>query len=325
VTFTIDGQAQTPVSLSLVAGKYEARFVTSTLTAGRHSVMAAYSGDANVSASSSSSGTQTVKGASLQPTTITLVSSSNPSAVGQQLTFTAVVSPGMSAGTPTGTVAFTIDGTPQTPVGLHAVNGRDEATLSVSTLAAGKHKVSATYQGDSKFAASTVSTPLAELVNDPSGEALTVVSVNRYGVHWQPTVLVVTFSAALDPASAQDRLNYVITGPAGRRIAVHSAVYDPVAHTVTLRPSERISIHHGYGFTVIGTGAGGVKGADGTPLDPVGDGVPGRNFVTTLTWRNLVLTPAEIVKYDSPRQAHPAGVLGQRIAFRARYANLRSF
>ena len=110
VTFTIDGQAQTPVPLSVVGGVDEAQFTTSTLAAGPHSVTAAYSGDTNVSASSGSLPTQTVNAPSLQPTTTTLTSSSNPSTVGQQVTFTAVVSPGTSAGTPTGTVTFTIDG-----------------------------------------------------------------------------------------------------------------------------------------------------------------------------------------------------------------------
>ena len=51
MTFTIDGQAETPVSLADVGGADEAQFVTSTLTVGQHSVSAAYSGDTNVSQS----------------------------------------------------------------------------------------------------------------------------------------------------------------------------------------------------------------------------------------------------------------------------------
>ena len=60
VTFTIDGQAQTPVTLAVVGGNDQAQFTTSTLAAGSHTVSAAYSGDANVSASSGSLPTQTV-------------------------------------------------------------------------------------------------------------------------------------------------------------------------------------------------------------------------------------------------------------------------
>src|SRR5262249_44743349 len=71
VTFTIDGQAQAPVALAVVGGVDEARFTTSALAAGSHSVSAAYSGDAKVAASSGSLPTQTVNPASPKPTTTT--------------------------------------------------------------------------------------------------------------------------------------------------------------------------------------------------------------------------------------------------------------
>ena len=56
VTFTLDGTAQTPVTLS--AGR--AAFITSTLTAGSHTLTAAYSGDQFNAASTSGPLTQTV-------------------------------------------------------------------------------------------------------------------------------------------------------------------------------------------------------------------------------------------------------------------------
>jgi hypothetical protein len=289
VTIAIDGHAQTPVALSVVGGKDEAQFVTSTLTAGQHTVTAAYSGDTHVSGSTGSLPTQTVKAPNMAPTTTTLVSSLNPSAVGQQVTFTAIVSAGPSAGMPTGTVAFAIDGIPQPSVPLSLVNGHEQAVIAISTLSVAKHSISAVYAGNSTFASSTVATPLTQVVNDPTGEAPKVVKVLRYGVHWQPTILVIDFSTALNPISAQDPLNYVILGPAGGRIAIASAVYSPAANTVTLRPRTRINLHHNYRLTVIGAGSDGVTGADGIPLAGALDGQPGTNFVTTLNWRNLVL------------------------------------
>jgi hypothetical protein len=318
VTFSIDGQAQSPVQLSVVGGMDEAQFVTTALTVGQHTVTAAYSGDAHVKPSSGSLPTQTVNRASLQSTTTTLTSSANPSALGEQVTFTAVVSPEGHTGVPTGTVIFTIDGQAQPPVSVHQVGGVDEAAFSIATLTAGTHTVSATYDGDTTFAASTVLSPLSQVVERAAGDPPAVELVQRFGVHMQPTVLVLTFSTALDPASAQDPLNYVVEGPTGRRVAIRTAVYDPAAHTVTLRPRGRISIHHPYRFTVIGKGAGAVTGADGTPLDGQSNGDPGSNYVTTLTRRNLVLTPAEIQKYDSPRGAHPAGALSHRFVSKAR-------
>ena len=61
MTFTIDGQAQTPVHALGRRGQGRGQFVTSTLTAGQHTVSASYSGDTNVSASSGSLPTQTVQ------------------------------------------------------------------------------------------------------------------------------------------------------------------------------------------------------------------------------------------------------------------------
>jgi hypothetical protein len=238
--------------------------------------------------------------------------------IGQQVTFTAVVSPGASAGTPMGTVTFTIDGKSEAPVALHKVNGHEQATFSIATLTAGRHVISATYDGDATFASSTASTPLTEVVRGAAGVAPSVVSVQRFGVHMHPTVLVLAFSTALDPTTAQDPHNYVIVDAGGQRIAISSAVYDPANDTVTLRPHEKISIHHDYRFTVIGTGASGVTGADGTPLDGPANGDPGSNYVTTLSWRNLVLTPAESLKLHSSQGAHPAGALGHRFVSKVR-------
>jgi hypothetical protein len=309
VTFTIDGKAQPPVPLSVQGGTDEAQLVTSTLRAGPHTVTAAYSGDTNVSPSNGSLPTQIVRAPNLQPTSTTLTSSLNPSTVGQQATFTALVSPGVSPGTPKGTVIFTIDGTPQTPVSLQEVNGSDLATLSITTLAAGTHTISATYSGDTTFAASAVASPLIHTVNaapPPGIDGPTVVSLQRFGIHMQPTVLVLRFNDGLDPTSAQDLRNYKIVGPDGRSIGIGSATFDPAANTVTLRPVTRIDIHHTYHLTVIGTGATGVRDSGGLLLDGANTGQPGSNYTGTLTWGNVVWTPAEAKKYVHAKPAKPA-------------------
>jgi hypothetical protein len=310
VTFTIDGTSQPPVALSLFNGHEQASFATSNLSAGKHSINARYNGNSAFASSTPSSPlTQTVN---LLPTTAILGSSANPSTVGEQIVFTATVDPPGGTRIPTGDVTFTIDGHKEPPVPLREVGGSIEAAFSISTLTAGTHKISATYDGDTTFAASNPSGPITEIVHDPAVEGPKVVKVLRYGVHWQPTVLVLSFSAALDPTSAQDPRNYVIVGPEGGRDAIGTAVYDPTTHTVTLRPRSRIDIHYAYRLTVVGTGADGVTGADGTRLGAVHAGDPGQDFVTTLTWRNLVLTPDEVAKYLSPRQTHPAGALSHR-------------
>ena len=154
VTFTIDGVASTPVTLSM----RHATLSSSTLPVGTHKITAQYSGNAKFLTSKSHMLTQTVNKAS---TATTLTSSPNPSVSGQKITFSAsaaAVSPG--AGMPTGNVTFTIDGTAQPAVTL--VSG--QANLSSSTLPIGTHNVTAQYSGDVNFATSTSST-LAQTVN----------------------------------------------------------------------------------------------------------------------------------------------------------------
>jgi hypothetical protein len=229
------------------------------------------------------------------------------------------VAPTSAAGTPTGTVTFTIDGVAEPPVPLQMVNGRDQATFSLATLTPGAHTIGATYDGDSTFATSAVPRPVTQIVlppNRPTSVPTTVtdppmvVSLKRYGIHMQPTVLVLTFSAALDPARAEDVRNYRITDPAGRRVGIKSAVYDPVAHTVTLRPRSRIDLHHTYHLMVIGTGTGGVASVGHDLLDGARDGKAGSDYVTTLDWRNVVLTPAEARRWLPKKHAHPTRAPG---------------
>ena len=100
----------------------------------------------------------------------------------------------------------------------------------------------------------------------------------RYGYHKMPTALVLTFSQALDPTTAEDAKNYRIIGPHGQVIRVKWAVYDPTTQTVTLDPRERISIHHQYKLIVDGFTAGGVTNTNGQLLDGAGSGKPGSNY-----------------------------------------------
>ena len=88
-----------------------------------------------------------------------LVSSLNPAAYGQKVTFTATVTP-LGSGTPTGTVSFK-DGARN--LGTASL-GDGSASLSSSTLGAGSHGITATYSGDSNFPPST-SAALMESVN----------------------------------------------------------------------------------------------------------------------------------------------------------------
>jgi len=143
VTFSVDGI--TKGQGTIVGGT--AVFSTSKLSPGTHTIVAQYTGSNKFFPSTSSPLTQTVnKG----DTKTTVTSSNNPSKFGQKVTFTAKVSPSGA----TGTVTFSIDGTPQPPVTLSG----GQAKISTSTLSVGHHTVMAQYSGDSKFNPSTSGT-----------------------------------------------------------------------------------------------------------------------------------------------------------------------
>ena len=112
-----------------------------------------------------------------------------------------------------------------------------------------------------------------------------VTNVQRFGVHLQPTLVVLAFDSPLDPASAQNVANYHIFGPTNAKhpalIPIQSATYNPVANLVTLRLGERLDVHQPYQLTVTG-----LLGSTGAPL--IGsNGLPGGSYVTTLNRSKL--------------------------------------
>ena len=138
------------------------------------------------------------------------------------------------------------------------------------------------------------------------GISPTVVSVERFGFHMHPTTLVLTFSAPLDPERADDVNNYQIVALGGGEkdgvlvghvTRVRAAVYNPSTLTVTLYPRQRLDIHNFYRLTVDGATPEGLRSASGIPFDSHGNGEEGNNYATTLSWKNLVLTPAQARKY----------------------------
>jgi len=140
-------------------------FTYSALTVGTHTITVSYGGsESGLGFQSSSTTTTQVVGK--DTASLTLVSSVNPSILGQPVTFTATATSSNNAGgsgaTPTGTVTFT-DTTTSTTLGTGTLSS-GVATLSVSTLSIGTHVIEATYGGDDTDLPAT-SNDVSQVVN----------------------------------------------------------------------------------------------------------------------------------------------------------------
>jgi hypothetical protein len=166
VTFFDGGSPIASLPLNSKVTPPVAAFTTSTLAPGSHSITTTYSGGGGCAAATSNPVTQVV-GSALY--TLILTSSPNPSTPGQPVSFTAT--PACPGFTPTGIVTFTIDGAVGTPVKL--ISGA--ASLTLNSLAAGSHSVTAAYGGDGNCGSAT-STVLTQMV----GTAVSVAQPGDY-------------------------------------------------------------------------------------------------------------------------------------------------
>lgn len=158
---------------------------------------------------------------SIEPTTTTVTSSVNPSAVGQAVTFTATVI--SQASTLTGSVEF-LDGATVLGGGPQLLNSTTRtASLTTTSLALGSHSITAVYSGDTSSATST-SPVLTQVVK-------------------QTTLL--QLASNLNPAKVYDAVTFTVTvseTPSGGAAPTGSIVFSADG---SLLPSGTISIVNG--------------------------------------------------------------------------------
>jgi hypothetical protein len=132
-------------------------------------------------------------------TTTTFGSSVNPAVTGQEITFTATVTPASGNTTPTGTVSFTFSGS--IPVQMATLNGSAHANITIPLGVTAT--VTAAYSGDGNFNPSTSST-LTEVVNPASTTTSLRSSLNPsvYGQTVTFTAIVTLLPPAGDFRSA---------------------------------------------------------------------------------------------------------------------------
>ncbi len=211
-------------------------------------------------------------------TATNLLTSVNPSPLGTNVTFTAMVS--SAGGIPTtGTVQFFDGATPLgSPVPL-AAGG--VATLTTNTLSAATHVITATYSGSTGFAAST-----SNAINQVVMRAPQVASVAVNDGQGQRSLLrsvTLTFDALVsfpagDPASA-----FQLTGPGAAGVTL---MVDTSGSTAT-QTVARITFAGGSvvngsladGRYVLRVLANQVHDAAGNTLDGNGSGTGGTDFV----------------------------------------------
>jgi hypothetical protein len=154
VEFYADGN---PIGSASVSGG-QAALSTSSLTMGAHTIQADYSGDSSFTTSLGSTKQKVGDAAS----SIQLTSSLNPAENGQPLTLTATVTDS-SGSVPTGVVVFS---EPDAYYGTVTLSGGIAQIALPTTLAAGKHTITAQYSGDSSDAPAKAS--LAQIITGAS-------------------------------------------------------------------------------------------------------------------------------------------------------------
>jgi MYXO-CTERM domain-containing protein len=162
----------TPIGSGTLSGGV-ATLTTAALAVGTHTITANYGGDTDYDTS-----TNTVaQEIDVAPTTTAVLADVNPSVAGQTVTFTATVAGNVAGGVvPTGSVTYSIDGSPGPTATL---DGNGNATFSTAALTTGSHTITAAYGGDGNFAGSDSSaSPLTQVVNQAATATALISSSN---------------------------------------------------------------------------------------------------------------------------------------------------
>jgi autotransporter-associated beta strand protein len=201
VTFTVSGDASFVETDPLADGTAT---MQTKLTPGTYTILASYNGDANYLGSSDG---LTVTVPLFQTRTDLVSSAPSLAAVGQTVTWTATVAALQAgAGTPPGSVSFTVDGISTTvPLG-----GDGTARLSRLYLAPGTHLVTASYISSSLDFASSSSTTLSQSIVPPTVTTITTSPTNpKFG---QPVTITVSVTPATGSGTPAGTVSLVIDG-----------------------------------------------------------------------------------------------------------------
>ena len=318
IIFSLFGPSgESPVFTETVSVSGDGTYTTSTgytlpttgSVIGTYQWVVRYSGDANNNGANSAQGSEPVAVHAASPS---LSTTANPSQVTLSNTAPPILkdSATLAGGYyETGTLTFDLygpDGLTVVHTEIVSVNGNGTYstpagyTLPTTGTVIGTYQWIVSYSGDvNNNGVTSVKGSEPVIVN--GYVPTTVQDLVRLGYHDQPTRIVLTFSAALDPASASDLANYqlVSMSPHHRGVSapipIKAAIYNPIAHTVKLRPYHRLYLYSTYRLTISG-----VRDANGNPI--AGNGGPGGSFVAIFgknSLRGITFTSASAVPRPS--------------------------
>jgi Bacterial Ig-like domain (group 3) len=215
--------------------------VTSYTTAGPNTITATYNGSTNYLTSTSATLTQTVETPAVETTstTTTLSSSTNPSTVGQSVTYTASVHPTSAEGM----VTFKDAGTPITGCTTQtSLSGTATCTVTGYTTAS-PNTITATYNGNPSYLTSTSNT-LTQTVEKASTTTTLSSSSNPSTVEQS-----VTYTASVQPAMATGTIAFQdagtpITGCTAQTVSSGTATCTVTGYT-TAGPNTITATYNG--------------------------------------------------------------------------------
>ncbi|WP_263357652.1 Ig-like domain repeat protein, partial [Acidicapsa ligni] len=212
---------QLSILLDAQISNYSASGISFTGSAGEHNVVASYPGISPYTASTSSPVGLT---SSNTTPTLTVVSSGTPSTFGVSVTFTATITSGL-----TGTVRFYDAGT---SIGTGTISGTT-ATLTMGTLAAGTHSITASWAGNTTYSAVT-SSAITQVVNLPR-PTLTVATSGTPSNYGGSVILTATISSGpTGTITFYDGTTSIGTGTiSGTTATVTLSTLTPGVHAIT--------------------------------------------------------------------------------------------
>jgi hypothetical protein len=238
VTFTSNG---TTIGSVPVGAGGVAALSTAALPGGVDKIVATYAGDSNYTGSASTALTQTVTPpGNAAATTTTLTSSSLNAQPGASVTLTATVAPSAGSGTPTGTISFSLNGT---SIGVSTVQSNGEATLTTTSLPTGSDLLTATYNGDANFAAST-SASITETISTPATILPAIVKstlptslVTGTAAHGVTTVSITNQSAA----AIKGKITLAIFASISGSIDASAAQLAKITKSINLKAGKKLT------------------------------------------------------------------------------------